>query len=73
MCVLVHDHERVAFPVDEVLGVRRLDEAALAPTPSTVAQAPDTLTSSMFDCDGRGVGLLDEEKLFAALARCMSW
>jgi chemotaxis-related protein WspD len=59
--------------VDEVLGVRRLDTAALAPTPSTVAQAPDALTSSMFEYDGRGVGLLDDEKLFAALERCTSW
>ncbi len=73
ICVIAQDHERVAFPVDEVLGVRRLDESALAPTPATVSQSPGALTSSMFEYDGRGVGLLDEEKLFAALARCMSW
>ncbi len=73
ICVIAQDHERVAFPVDEVLGVKRLDETALVPTPATLSQSPGALTSSMFDYDGRGVGLLDQERLFAALARCMSW
>jgi chemotaxis-related protein WspD len=73
MCVVTHERERVAFPVDEVLGVRRVDAAALQPAPTTVAKAPAALTVSLFEFDGRSVGLLDEEKLFSTLARCLAW
>ena len=72
-CVVTRERERVAFPVDEVLGVRRVDDAALQPAPATVAKAPTALTLSLFECDGRNVGLLDEEKLFAALGRHLAW
>jgi chemotaxis-related protein WspD len=72
-CVVTRERERVAFPVDEVLGVRRVEEAALKPAPVTVAKSPAAHTVSLFECDGRNVGLLDEEKLFAALGRNLSW
>ncbi len=72
-CVVSRERERVAFSVDEVLGVRRVDEAALKPAPVTVSRSPAALTASLFECDGRTVGLLDEEKLFSTLGRRLAW
>jgi chemotaxis-related protein WspD len=73
MCVIAHHHERVAFPVDEALGVRRMDSAAFSSPPSTVSKTPAALTASVFICEGRDVALLDEAKLFAAVTRHLTW
>jgi len=73
MCVIAHDHERVAFPVDEALGVRRIHSALLSSPPSTVSKTPAALTASVFTREGRDVALLDEAKLFAAVTRHLTW
>jgi len=72
-CVVRRDRERVAFPVDEVLGVRAVDAGKLGATPATVAKAPTALTTSLFRFEGFTVGLLDGERLFQALSRCLAW
>jgi chemotaxis-related protein WspD len=70
-CVITHSRERFAFPVDEVLGVLRVEDSSLKPAPSTVAKAKAALTESLFEWKTQNVGLLNVEKLSAALVGCM--
>ncbi len=60
---------RLAFPVDEVHGTLRYDEAELKPAPSTVARATASYSRAVLPWDGHAVGLLDEELLFHSLNR----
>jgi len=59
--------------IEAAAGPEAVVEAALKPAPVTVAKSPAAHTVSLFECDGRSVGLLDEEKLFATLGRNLSW
>ena len=60
---------RLAFPVDEVHGTQRFDDAELKPAPSTVARATARYSRAVLPWDGHAVGLLDEELLFHSLNR----
>jgi chemotaxis-related protein WspD len=60
---------RLAFPVDEVHGTQRYDEAELKPAPSTVARASASYSRAVLPWEERAVGLLDEELLFHSLNR----
>jgi chemotaxis-related protein WspD len=60
---------RLAFPVDEVHGTQRYDDAELRPAPSTVARATARYSRAVLPWQGHSVGLLDEELLFHSLNR----
>ncbi len=60
---------RLAFPVDEVHGALRYDEATLKPAPSTVARATASYSRAVLPWEGQAVGVLDEELLFHSLNR----
>ena len=55
------------FSADEVDQVRRLPVADLIPAPPTLARSSSRITRGVFHRDGRAIGLLDEDRLFATL------
>lgn len=61
--------QRWVFPVDELLGVRRVARRALTPPPATVNADAQALTSALFELAGERVALLDPALVFARLAR----
>jgi chemotaxis-related protein WspD len=63
---------RLAFPVDEVHGVARLAREEILEPPATLAASGTTFTTGLFQWQGRTVGFLDAEALFAALNRQLS-
>jgi len=73
LCVVRNGHERFAFAVDEILGVRRIPSARLQPVPVTLAKSPSAQTTSCFEADGHNVGLIDERRLFNSLDRSLQW
>ena len=73
LCVVGNGHERFAFGVDEILGVRRVPCARLETVPVTLAKSPSAQTTSCFKADGRNVGLIDEQRLFDSLDRSLRW
>jgi len=72
LVVIARQGQRFAFAADEVLGVHRLPPEALRALPATVARSLRALTTGIFPLEGRTVGLIDEEKLFAALTRSLA-
>ncbi len=64
--------ERWVVGVDEVAGVHRVGRADLRPVPSTVSQAAARCSSALFGWQQRTVALLDEVRLFEALANSVS-
>ena len=58
-----------AFPVDEILCMHAVPAEVLSDAPATVSKADSAFTSSVFEYEGRHVGLLDEELLFFTLER----
>jgi chemotaxis-related protein WspD len=65
--VIVDDRaETWIFPVEEVVGVRRLAEASLRSVPATLGKASG-VTRAVFDWKGHSVGLLDQARLLAVL------
>ena len=73
LCVVRNGHERFAFAVDEILGVRRISSARLQPVPVTLDKSPSAQTTSCFEADGHNVGLIDERRLFNSLDRSLQW
>jgi chemotaxis-related protein WspD len=71
--VVRREHERYAFTVDEVLGVRRVSLANSAGVPATVSRAPSAQTSACLRIESRDVGLLDETRLFERLSGGLRW
>lgn len=63
---------RLAFPVDEVHGVVRLGREEIAEPPATVGASDAAFTTGIFQWQGRTVGFLDADALFAALNRHLS-
>ncbi|MBL9123680.1 MAG: chemotaxis protein CheW [Planctomycetaceae bacterium] len=59
--------DRWAFTVDEVAGVWRVRLDQLGNVPATIARGPLRLTNAIFDWNGRRVGRLDGDRLFASL------
>jgi chemotaxis-related protein WspD len=62
---------RLAFPVNEVHGIRRFAPAQLQPIPATVALAAARYTRGILPWEGRSVGCLDDETLFHTLNRSL--
>jgi chemotaxis-related protein WspD len=68
--VVLRDRRRAetwAFGADEVAGVRRVPRAQWGPVPSTLANPAVGFSQAVLSWDGRSVGLLDEQRVFAAL------
>jgi chemotaxis-related protein WspD len=73
LCVVGNGHERVAFGVDEILGVRRVPSSGMQPVPVTLSKSPSAQVNSCFETDGYNVGLIDERRLFNSLDRSLRW
>jgi len=67
LVVVARQGHRFAFAADEVLGVRRFSPEAVQELPATAAKSARALTTGIFSWEDRTIGLIDEEKLFAAL------
>jgi chemotaxis-related protein WspD len=70
--VVLHDRdcrETWAFPVDEVLGVERISRTHWHGVPSTLVNPAVGFSQAVLTWNGRSVGLLDEQRVFAALRR----
>ncbi|MFO0928243.1 MAG: chemotaxis protein CheW [Gemmataceae bacterium] len=67
LLVVRRESDRWVFPVDDVDQVRRLPLHALTGPPATVARSLARLTRGVFHQDGRSIGLIDDERLFATL------
>ena len=57
------------FPVDEVLTVHRVGDAALSAAPVTLGAAHQSFTTAMVDWNGRRVDLLDPRLIVRELAQ----
>jgi chemotaxis-related protein WspD len=67
LLVVRRDAERWVFRVDEVDQVHRLPLRELTRVPATVGRASSRLTRGVFHWEGRPIGLVDDERLFATL------
>ncbi len=59
--------ETWAFGADEVAGIRRVPRGQWQPVPSTLANPAVGFSQAVLSWDGRSVGVLDEQRVFAAL------
>ena len=73
MVVIKKETDRFVLVVDEILGVFRIPKDILVKGPSTLVNAPEHLSQSVFEYDRKKIGLIDEEKLFESLKRSLSW
>lgn len=69
LLVTIWEGKRMVFPVDEVLGIQRLNESEVHEPPATVAQAANRCCRGVFAWRERTVGVLDVEALFSNLNR----
>jgi chemotaxis-related protein WspD len=67
MMIIRQKNESWVFAVDEVLGVPRVPPGRFRNVPSTLANPAVSFSQSVFDWEGRSVGLLDEGRVFHAL------
>jgi chemotaxis-related protein WspD len=72
LVVVSREGQRFAFPADEVIGVHRFPLADLQELPATVSRSIRSLTTGILPWRERTVGLLEEEKFFAAMNRSLS-
>lgn len=71
LLVTMHLGQKLVFPVDEVFGIYRFSDAALAAAPTTLAHSNISYTQAILDWKSRKVGLLDCDLLFYALNRSL--
>jgi chemotaxis-related protein WspD len=67
MLVVRREAERWVFPVDEVDQVHRFATSEMTRVPPTVGRALARLARGVFHWQGRSIGLIDDERLFATL------
>lgn len=72
MMVVCREGNRFVFPVDEILGVRRIVPEELKDVPATLSRSARVMTRGIFLLKGQPVGLLDEELFFPGLARSLT-
>jgi chemotaxis-related protein WspD len=68
--IVLRDRRRAetwAFGADEVAGIRRVPRGQWQPVPSTLANPAVGFSQAVLSWEGRSVGLLDEQRVFAAL------
>jgi chemotaxis-related protein WspD len=73
MIVLKENNERFVLIVDEILGVIRLSMDETVKGPSTLVNAPESLSKSVFKYNNKKIGFIDPEKLFKSLHGSLSW
>jgi chemotaxis-related protein WspD len=69
MIVLDRNGEQWVFPVNEILGIFRVDPGRFRNVPVTVAMAQSAFTEGIFRWKDKNVALLDSELLFFHLSR----
>lgn len=67
LLVISWQQTRAVFPVGEVFGPQRLDPEALKAPPATLSKSRPTFTRNVFYWEDRAVGLLDPQRVLAAL------
>jgi chemotaxis-related protein WspD len=72
LLVIGRDPDRFVFPVEEVHGIHRHDDAALRPAPSTIARGGSSHARQVLSWQGRTVGCLDAEFLLDSLNRSVA-
>lgn len=72
LLVVNREGNRLAFPVDEVLGVHRYHPGELRPVPVTLTGSKVSYTLGLLPWRERMVGCLDDELLFFTLNRSLS-
>ena len=72
LAVIERDGDRWVFPVDELLGVERIEQRALGTPPATIARDAAALTTALFPWHEATVALLDPDLLFAALHKAVA-
>jgi chemotaxis-related protein WspD len=68
--VVLHDRDRAetwAFGADEVLGVHRVPRSQWQSVPSTLVNPAVGFSQIVLSWNGRSIGLLDDQRVFAAL------
>ena len=66
------DGNRLVFPADEVCGIHRFQRSELQEPPATLATSNPTYTQGLVSWQGKAVGLLDADRLFAAFNRSLT-
>jgi chemotaxis-related protein WspD len=72
LIVVQQDGARTVFPVDEVHGIVRFRESALAEVPATVARASASYIRALLSWQNRSVGVIDDRLLFQAVDRSLA-
>jgi chemotaxis-related protein WspD len=67
LVVLGSKAERWAFGADEARGMRRVSRGMLHAAPATLSKAAHGFSRAVFTYEDCTIGLLDEERVFAAL------
>ena len=65
--VVVKDGKEFAFPVSEVMGIRRVDPNTMQDAPSTISNSTSPYITGVFKIDDRNIGMIDEDHLFSGL------
>ena len=73
LVVVKKDRELFVFPVDEMLGIRRISPEDQKRTPATLSKSTTALSAGVYGIDEKTVGLLDEKKLFKSLQRSLTF
>jgi chemotaxis-related protein WspD len=69
LIVMRHEGVRVAGVADEVDGIHRVLPEDVKPVPATVARASTPHSRGVVSVQGRGVGVLDDRRLFQDIQR----
>jgi chemotaxis-related protein WspD len=72
LLVVNWDGSRLVFPADEVAGIHRCERSDLREPPATLAKSNPTYTQGLLAWQGKTAGLLDAERVFAALNRSLT-
>lgn len=73
LLVIFDEFSRIAFPVDEYLGVASLSQSIMSEPPQTVVKHEHSVSRQIFSFKNRNVALIDEKKLFNSINRKIAW
>lgn len=63
---------RLAFPVNEVLGIRRYRDEELRPPPANISESKQAYTRGLLKVGDRDVAIIEHELLFKTVARSLA-
>lgn len=72
LLVVTHQGQKLVFPVDEVFGIYRYNQAELQAAPTTLAHSSNSYTQALITWEKHKVGLLDCDLLFYTLNRSLT-